>query len=61
MTSFSCCFPGIYKEALEVSSCHTVMCSHVGIGNSSFRLHCVLNVWNISGPLAYLTYLVGKR
>ncbi|KAK2546646.1 hypothetical protein P5673_033745, partial [Acropora cervicornis] len=33
---------GLYKETLEVGSYHTVMPSPVGIGNSSFSLHCAL-------------------
>lgn len=45
--SFSLCFLGLYKETLEVGSYHTVMPSRVGIGNSSFSLHCALEVWSL--------------
>jgi len=70
VTSFSCRFPAMYKEALEVGSYHTAMCGRVGIGDSSFCLHCALKVRSLLqslnltktfGGLAYLTYLIGKR
>ena len=44
MTSFLCCFPGIFKEALEVDHYHTVMYSSVDTGNPSFCLHRALKV-----------------
>ena len=57
--SFSLCFSGLYKETLEVGSFHTVMPSRVGIGNSSFSLHCTLEVWSLLQSL-YLTKTFGR-